>query len=141
MRRKLLSLLISLCMGMSLWACPCLVFGNTTDSWKTAMTKTEFYIADNLDAPGYGSEWTITAMARDGGAVKYGTYVKYYNSIVEQVEATKGVLDSRKALPYTKVIIALKAIGKNPQNVAGYNLLEGLADFDKVMLTGTNGPI
>jgi len=141
MRRRLISLLVIMCMGMSLLACPCLVFGNTTVSWKTAMTKTESYIANNLTRPGYGSEWTVTAMARDGSAVKYGTYSKYYNSIVEQVEATKGVLDSRKALPYTKVIIALKAIDKNPQNVDGYNLLEGLANFDKVMLTGTNGPI
>lgn len=141
MRRRLISLLVIMCMGMSLLACPCLVFGSSTVSWKTAMTKTESYIANHLTSPGYGSEWTVTAMARDGGAVKYGTYTKYYNNIVDQVEAAKGVLDARKALPYTKVIIALKAIGKNPQNVAGYNLLEGVADFDKVMLTGTNGPI
>ncbi|MBR3786427.1 MAG: hypothetical protein IKJ77_08485 [Firmicutes bacterium] len=141
MRRRLISLLVILCMGMSVLACPCLVFGNSSVSWNTAMTKTETYIAKTIENPGYGSEWTVTAMARDGGAVKYGTYEKYYNSILRQVKDAKGVLDSRKALPYTKVILALTAIGKDPQNVGGYNLLEGLADFDKVMLTGTNGPI
>ena len=141
MRRRLISLLVILCMGMSVLACPCLVFGNSAVSWNTAMTKTESYIAKTLEKPGYGSEWTVMAMARDGGAVKYGSYDKYYNSIVSQVKASKGVLDSRKALPYTKVIMALTAIDKDPRNVGGYNLLEGLADFDKVMLTGTNGPI
>lgn len=141
MRKRLISILVILCMGMSLWACPCLVFGSSSVSWKTAMTKTESYISSTLEEPVYGNEWTVTAMARDGGAVKYGTYSKYYNAIVEEVQACKGVLDARKALPYTKVIMALKAIGKNPKNVGGYNLLKGLADFDKVMMTGTNGPI
>ncbi len=141
MRRRLISLLVIMCMGMSMMACPCLVFGSSSVSWKTAMTKTESYISANLDDVGYGSEWTVTAMARDGGAVKYGTYTDYYNGIVKEVKVCKGVLDSRKALPYTKVIMALKAIGKNPKNVGGYNLLKGLADYDKVMMTGTNGPI
>lgn len=141
MRRRLVSLLVILCMGMSLWACPCLVYGSSSVSWKTAMTKTESYIASTLEEPVYGYEWSVAAMARDGGAVKYGTYTDYYHAIKEEVQACKGVLDARKALPYTKVIMALKAIGKNPKDVGGYNLLKGLADFDKVMMTGTNGPI
>ena len=131
-------------MGMSVWACPCLVYGSTAGdpvSWKTAMTETESYISKQLSTPAYGSEWMIAAMARDGGAVKYNTYARYYNAIKEEVMASQGVLDARKALPYTKVILALTAIGKNPENVGGYNLLEGLADFDQVMLTGTNGPV
>lgn len=141
MKRRLISLLVILCMGMSTLACPCLVFGSSSVSWKTAMTKTEIYISDNLGTPEYGSEWTLTALARDGGAVKYGTYTTYYNNLVEEVKACNGVLDARKALPYTKVIMALTAMDKNPENVGGYNLLNGLADFDKVMVTGTNGPI
>lgn len=141
MRRRLLSLLIVLCMGMSTLACPSAVFGSTaktTVSWETAMTKTESYIGNQLIKPAYGSEWTITAMARDGGALDYDAY---YQDVTSQVKAVKGVLDTRKALPYTKVILALTAMGKNPADVGGYNLLEGLAAYDKVMLTGTNGPV
>lgn len=141
MRRRLLSLFVILCMGMSTLACPWTVFGNTaksTVSWETAMTKTEVYIGKQLAKPAYGSEWTVTAMARDGGALDYDAY---YKDVAAQVKAAKGVLDARKALPYTKVILALTAMGKDPQNVGGYNLLESLADFDKVMLTGTNGPV
>jgi hypothetical protein len=102
------------------------------------MTKTESYIGKQLAKPAYGSEWTVTAMARDGGALNYDVY---YKDVVEQVKSSKGILDARKALPYTKVILALTAMGKDPQNVGGYNLLEGLADYDKVMLTGTNGSV
>jgi len=141
MRRRILSLFVILCMGMSTLACPSAVFGSTAKtavSWKTAMTKTESYIGKQLAKPAYGSEWTVTAMARDGGALDYSAY---YKDVLSQVKAAKGVLDGRKALPYTKVILALTAMGKAPQNVGGYNLLEGLADFDKVMMTGTNGPV
>lgn len=138
MRRRLISLLVILCMGMSVLACPCLVFGNSSVSWDTAMTKTETYIGKQLKKPAYGSEWTVAAMARDGGSLDYDAY---YKDVVEEIKASKGVLDTRKALPYTKVILALTAMGKNPCNVSGYNLLEGLADFDKVMMTGTNGPV
>lgn len=141
MRRRLISLLVILCMGMSTLACPCLVFGSSSVSWKTGMTNTEDYISETLEDAAYGSEWMVLGMARDGGAVKYGTYTSYYNDVVSTVKACSGVLDARKALPYTKVIMALTAIGKNPKNVGGYNLLAGLADFDKVTLTGVNGPI
>lgn len=141
MRRRLISLLVILCMGMSVLACPCAVFGNSSISWKAAMTETEQYIAAQLDNPGYGYEWTIVAMARDGGAVKHGTYTTYYDNLMETVKAQNGILDARKALPYTKTIMAVKAVGKDPANVGGYNLMAGLADFDKVMMTGTNGPI
>lgn len=142
MKKRILSLFVILCMTMSLVTCPCAVFASSTVSWKTAMTKTESYIADKyLKTPGYGSEWSVTAMARDGGAVKYGTYSDYYDAVAAEVKACKGTLDARKALPYTKVIMALTALDKNPASVGGYNLLKGLADFDKVMTTGTNGPI
>ncbi|MBR4020272.1 MAG: terpene cyclase/mutase family protein, partial [Firmicutes bacterium] len=140
MRRRLISLLVILCMGMSIWACPCAVYGSSV-SWKTGMTKTESYIGKQLTKPCYGNEWAVIAMARDGGAVKAGAYDTYYKDVEAKVKAGKGVLDARKALPYTKVIMALTAIDRNPENVGGYNLLEGLADFDKVMMTGTNGPI
>ena len=141
MRRKFISLFVILCMGMSGLACPWTIFGTTAKSgpsWDTAMTKTEKYIGKQLESPGYGSEWTVTAMARAESALDYDAY---YKDVLTQVKASKGTLDARKALPYTKVIMALTAIGKDPTQVGGYNLLEGLSDYDKVMLTGTNGPI
>jgi len=51
MRRRILSLFVILCMGMSTLACPSAVFGSTAKtavSWKTAMTKTESYIGKLL---------------------------------------------------------------------------------------------
>ena len=37
--------------------------------------------------------------------------------------------------------VALTAIGADPANVAGYNLLKPLGDFDKTIWQGINGPI
>ena len=39
------------------------------------------------------------------------------------------------------MILALTAIGKNVENVGGYNLLEKMADLDQVKKQGINGPI
>ncbi len=37
--------------------------------------------------------------------------------------------------------LAVTAIGKDPRNVGGYNLLKKLADFENVKWQGINGPI
>lgn len=68
-------------------------------------------------------------------------YTTYYNNLVKTVKACDGVLDSRKYTEYSRVILAVTAIGKDPTNVGGYNLLEKLADFEQVRWQGINGSI
>ena len=51
------------------------------------------------------------------------------------------MLHERKYTEYSRVILALTAIGRDPAKVAGYNLLTPLGDFEKTIWQGLNGPI
>lgn len=100
-------------------------------------------VADYLTAgsyePSYNSEWTILTLARgDMNLDKYATYYdKYYRNIVSHVKATNGEIDTQ-ATDWARVIIALTAIGKDPRDVAGYNLVNKLADLSFATKQGVN---
>jgi len=93
------------------------------------------------DAAGVGSEWTILGLARGGCTVPEGCFDDYYEAVAEAAAAGGGVLHQRKYTEYSRVVLALTAIGKNPADVAGYNLLTPLGDFDKTVWQGINGPV
>ena len=84
-----------------------------------------------------GGEWAIIGLARGGYAVPSG----YYANVLDYVRACGGVLHSRKYTEYSRVILALTAIGKDPTDVGGYDLTAPLEDFDKTVWQGINGPI
>ena len=88
-----------------------------------------------------GGEWLIIGLARSGLLSKE-TAEGYYAHVKEYV-AEKGAakLDRNKVTENARVILALTAIGKNPEDVCGFNLLSPLADFSFVKKQGTNGPV
>lgn len=51
------------------------------------------------------------------------------------------MLSDRKYTEYSRTVLALTAIGKNPADVAGFDLLKPLADFEQVTRQGINGTI
>ncbi|MBD8031540.1 MULTISPECIES: S-layer homology domain-containing protein [Solibacillus] len=97
------------------------------------------YMIDKLPNPKFGSEWWIITLARGGYEVPESYYNTYYNNVVDYVISKNGDLDQRKYTEYSRLIIALTAIGKDPSNVGGYNLIEKLSDYDKVVWQGVNG--
>ena len=88
-----------------------------------------------------GGEWAIIGLARSGYDVPKEYYQNYYATLERYVKDCKGVLHTKKYTEYSRVILALTAIGKDPRNVGGYNLLTPLGDFDKTIWQGINGPI
>ena len=64
-----------------------------------------------------------------------------YAAVEKYVADCKGVLHEKKYTEYSRVVLALTAIGADPADVAGYNLLTPLGDFDKTVWQGINGPI
>ncbi len=88
-----------------------------------------------------GGEWAVLGLARSGYSVPQEYWDNYYTAVEEYVKACNGVLHKRKYREYSRVVIALTAIGAEPTNVAGYNLLKPLGDFDKTVWQGINGPI
>lgn len=88
-----------------------------------------------------GGEWTVLSLARAGYPVDENYYENYYNNVVSKIQSCDGVLSTSKYTEYSRVILALTAIGKDVTDVGGYNLLNYLADFSKVKRQGINGPI
>ena len=72
----------------------------------------------------------------DDGAGHSYTSVSYTH-----LKNCSGVLHERKYTEYSRVILALTAIGRDPSKVAGYNLLTPLGDFEKTIWQGLNGPV
>ena len=54
---------------------------------------------------------------------------------------TGGVLHRVKYSEYSRVVLALSSLGFDPTDVAGYDVLSPLGDFDQVCWQGVNGPI
>ena len=88
-----------------------------------------------------GGEWAVLGLARSGYDVPQEYWDDYYAAAEEYVKACGGVLHKKKYTEYSRLVIALTAIGADPANVAGYDLLKPLGDFDKTVWQGVNGPI
>lgn len=95
----------------------------------------------SLGVPTAGNEWRVLGLAR-AGKITAEFSDGYYSSLVSYVEEKGSAkLDARKSTENSRVIIALSAIGKEATDVAGYNLLEPLADYDFVTYQGLNGAV
>ena len=98
----------------------------------------------SLGVPGVGSiggEWRALGLAR-AGKITSELSDGYYENLVSYIEENGSAkLDARKSTENSRVIIALSAIGKDATDVAGYNLIEPLADYDFVTWQGLNGPV
>ena len=109
-----------------------------------AVSGTAEYICKTVTEPSLssvGGEWAVLGLARSGYAVPDGYFRRYYSAVEEYVEACSGVLSGNKYTEYSRVIIALSAIGADAENVAGYDLIRPLGDYDKTVRQGINGPI
>lgn len=88
-----------------------------------------------------GGEWAVLGLARSGYDIPEEYYQNYYSAVESHIKAQKGELHPSKYTEYSRLAVALTAIGKDPTDVAGYNLLEPLGDYDKTIWQGLNGPV
>lgn len=86
-----------------------------------------------------GGEWTVIGTARSGEEVPEGYYENYYDNVRATVKSSKGVLDESRYTEYARVSIALAAIGEDPTDVEGYDIMKPLDDYDAVTGQGING--
>ena len=137
--RKLAALILVLSVLFSL-AVPTFA----ASSVQTEMQGSAAYMVSAVKAPevsSIGGEWAVLGLARSGYSVPKDYFDNYYANVEKYVKSCKGVLHERKYTEYSRVILALTAIGRDPSNVADYNLLMPLGDFDKTIWQGLNGPI
>ncbi|MEI3517500.1 MAG: DUF4430 domain-containing protein [Clostridia bacterium] len=94
-----------------------------------------------LTAGTSGGEWVALGLARSGSISD--TLAEQYAQAAYQYVKKKGssTMSDSKSTENSRMILALTSIGKDPSDVAGYDLLEPLADLDYVKSQGINGPI
>ena len=92
-----------------------------------------------------GGDWAMYGLAEAGYPMSDDYIAKYQKNVEETVRkgyrGVRGQLHDRKYTEYSRVIVAYAALGLDPTDVAGFNMVEKLADFDSVVWQGINGPI
>lgn len=144
---RTLSLIVAVGMAIT-WAIPT-SHATEPSSWTSAeihavVSETGNYIKKAVTSPGIssiGGEWAVLGLARSGATVNERYYEDYYSRVVQELTEKQGKLTSTKYTEYSRLILALTAIGRDVRNVGGYNLLEKLADYNQVIKQGVNGPI
>jgi len=110
---------------------------------QTPLERAAAYLISAVQDPTVGStfgDWAVLGLARSGVDVPEGYFETYYKNVETYVRDCQGVLDTRKYSEYSRVILALTAIGKVPNDVAGYDLTAPLGDYDQTVFQGINGP-
>lgn len=134
-------LLILVMLIISISPAAALVNDNTLNEVIEDTVKYMYNAVDNPQVGSVGGEWAVIGLARSGYEIPEEYYQKYYATVENYVKTLDGKLHNKKYTEYSRLIVALTSIGKDPSNVAGYNLLTALGDYDKTIFQGLNGPI
>lgn len=145
-RSKLWVVVIVVCM-MATTITP--VFGTlgtgvARDSIDAKMEQTASYLTRAVAEPELGTlggEWLMLGLARSGEKMPSGYQEGYLARISKLLTDNGGELHQTKYTEYSRLILALTALGQNVSNVSGYNLLEKLSDMDRLTRQGLNGPV
>ena len=136
---------LSFCLVLILLFCMCVpAAAASKEKLSEDVSASANYILNKVRDPQVGSaggEWAIIGLARSGYGVPQAYWDSYYTAVEEYMETRKGVLHDKKYTEYSRVSLALTAIGADPTDVAGYNLLTPLGDFERTLFQGINGPI
>ncbi len=106
------------------------------------MEETRAHMLSIDKKPTIGSGWFAIGLSRSGMDLGSSYFSSYYNRFANYMEENKGVLTKTiKYTEYSKAVLAMTSIGKDARDIAGYNLLANLSDFETVKAQGINGPI
>lgn len=123
--------------------------GTEVPNFDKVYADTKKYIQNNVPAPVVASdrgEWAVLGLARAGVALSDEYIQAYYDKVVAYVKANIGsdgvLVDPESHNPTVtdneRIILALTAIGKDPANVGGKNLLAALQNKDIMQVTDTS---
>jgi hypothetical protein len=113
-----------------------------TDKLEALLGTVHSYEAGLIDPKtfGYGSEWIAFGLARSG-QLDDKLRNAYLENLAQQVIAAGGTLSSTKYTEYSRVILALTALGIDAGDFVGYDLIAPLSDLNRVKAQGINGAI
>lgn len=123
--------------------------GTEVPNFDKVYADTKKYIQNNVPAPVVASdrgEWAVLGLARAGVELSDAYIQAYYGKVVTYVKANIGsdgvLVDPESHNPTVtdneRIILALTAIGKDPANVGGKDLLAALQDRNIMQVTNTS---
>lgn len=108
------------------------IFNEVTDK----LNNGEAPIVDSI-----GGEWRVIGLSR-ASQISDTFKEGYFKNAYEYVKAIgSSKLHKAKSTDNSRMILALTSLGYDVTDIAGYNLLEPLGDFDYVVKQGVNGAI
>lgn len=139
--RKIISILLSITICFSMSLSVSAYDDSEIDTLTDSVGSYLYETVENPQVSSVGGEWLVLGLARSGLNIAPEYFEKYYNNVKEYVKKCEGILHDKKYTEYSRVILALTAIGKKPENIAGYNLLKPLGDYEKTVWQGVNGAV
>lgn len=123
--------------------------GTEIPNFDKVYADTKKYIQNNVPAPVVASdrgEWAVLGLARAGVELSDAYIQAYYDKVVAYVQKNMGadgvLVDPESHNPTVtdneRIILALTAIGKDPANVGGKNLLAALQNRNIMQVTNTS---
>lgn len=107
----------------------------------TVLSKVRSYILSKDTKPDYSSIWNVIGLKRSELYVPESYINLFYSNVIAYCESKDWQITRAKYSDYSKLILALTAIGVDARDVMGHNLLAYLSDYENVSRQGNNGTI
>lgn len=134
--RKFLSLLLVLAVSFTMiCGSTGVVFAADYDKTKAAFERCGDYLYRTVTDPTVESisgEWVMYGLGHGGYAMSDAYIAKYRANLEKKLQENNGILHEKKFTEYGRVILACLAVGIDPTQVVGCNLVTALADFPNV---------
>ena len=141
-KRTCLSLLLSFAVGFTM------IFGSagfaqaaSYDKTKAIFEKCGDYIYTTVKEPTVGTlggEWVLYGLSHAGYAMSDNYRDTYLANVEKELKEKDGILHAKAFTQYSRVIIGVTSAGADATNIAGYDIVEPLADFVNVKWLGMN---
>jgi hypothetical protein len=117
----------------------------TTGDVKTALARVASKENGTIDGSllGYKTEWVVLGLARSGNLAGEDRSA-YLTNLAEHVKEVDGKLshsNNSNYTEYSRVVLALTALGVDASDFASYDLVAPLSERDNVTQQGINGPV
>jgi hypothetical protein len=116
-------------------------WADTTNDYQVVLAETAAQIQQLDTNPGLSSSFSIIGLVRCKATVPANYYNTFYQNVQKQLADCGGQLTTTRYTDYSKLILSVTAVGKDAQNVGGYNLLSYLSNYNNVSKQGINGAI
>lgn len=93
------------------------------------------------DIASAGKEWVVIGLARSEKLTE-NLSEKYLQNVEDYVKKVgDDRLDNTKSTDNSRTVLGVRAVGGNPENIGGQNLIKGLLNLEYIKKQGFNGPV